>query len=73
MVYDDPVDATYVVPEYNKDAKEDDADDEKETEITRSEQDPVWMRSVWETARASATMSRHTTSTLEDVQLPWNQ
>jgi len=46
MVYNDSVDVTYMEPEYNVDAKEDDADDKEETETTRSEHNPMWMRCI---------------------------
>jgi len=32
MIYDDPVDKTYVVPEYNKDLEEDKEEDDEEEE-----------------------------------------
>jgi len=38
MVYDDPVDNSYVVPEFNKDPDNNDADDKEEEEKTKSEQ-----------------------------------
>jgi len=55
MIYDDQVDATYVVHEFNKDAGEDDTNDEEEME--ESEQDPIRMESVQQALGILAQMS----------------
>jgi len=59
MIYNDPVDATYVVPKYNEDAE--DADDKEEAETTKLGYNPMWMRC----AQGTTIMSGHMTSTLE--------
>jgi len=43
MVYDDPVDTTYVVPKFNKDADKDDADDKEELDTTLSYHNPAML------------------------------
>jgi len=46
MIYDHPVDVTYVIPKHNEDVEEDNMDDEEEAETTKSGYNLMWIRCV---------------------------
>jgi len=65
MIYDDPVDKTYMVPKYNEDPEEDEEEDNEEEEAEDPGYD-MWIRHVQGPARTLAVMSEPAMSTLEE-------
>jgi len=65
MVYDNPVDGTYIVPKYNKDPEEDKEED-KEEEAEDPGYNPMWISHVHGQARTLMVTSKLVTSTSEE-------